>query len=121
MSQRTPFTTPDEAFKEYMSIYKSKTGNILGEPFEWKPKKYMLVKMNYTAVNFKDYLIPFSKLPDTSTKASELTSWVKDLMIAITDSTSINKAMKHFGIDTELLNPSNIDKKLINDARDFLS
>jgi hypothetical protein len=34
MSQRTPFTTPDEAFKEYMSIYKSKTGNILGEPFE---------------------------------------------------------------------------------------
>jgi hypothetical protein len=37
-------------------------------------------------------------------------------MIAITDSTSIAKAMNHFGIDTSLLNPSNLDKKFIEEA-----
>ncbi|MBK8156579.1 MAG: WGR domain-containing protein [Streptococcus sp.] len=31
MSQRTPFSNMDEAWKEYCSIFKSKTGNELGE------------------------------------------------------------------------------------------
>lgn len=110
----------DEAWKEYCSIFKSKTGNELGKPFERKPKKYMVVKMNYKNIDFKDYLIPFSKLPEDTTKKSELPARVRDLLIAITDSTSIAKAMNHFGIDTNLLNPSNIDKKLIEEARDYL-
>lgn len=42
-------------------------------------------------------------------------------MTAITDSTSIAKAMNYFGIDTDLLNPSNIDKNLISQAREYLS
>lgn len=49
---------------------------MLGEPFERKPKKYMVVKMNYKTVNYKDYLIPFSDLPESTTAKSHLTNRV---------------------------------------------
>jgi len=60
MNQWTPFAKLEEAIKEYSTIYKQKTGNVLGEPFEKKDKKYVVLKMNYKNVNFKDYIIPFS-------------------------------------------------------------
>lgn len=41
-------------------------------------------------------------------------------MTAITDSTSISKAMNYWQIDTEILNPSNIDQKLIAEAKEYL-
>jgi hypothetical protein len=62
----------DEAWKEYNSIFKSKTGNEADKPFERKPKKYMVVKMNYKNVDFKNYLIPFSQLPANAVKKSTL-------------------------------------------------
>lgn len=120
MSQRTPFAQIDEAMKEFTSIFKSKTGNVFGEEFVRVPKKYLQIKFNYKTVDFKDYLVPFSKLPEDTVPKSKLHPKVRDLMSAITDSTSIAKAMNHFGIDTGLLNPSNIDKPLIQKARDYL-
>jgi len=36
---------------------------MLGDAFEKKDKKYVVIKMNYRNVNFKDYIIPFSDLP----------------------------------------------------------
>ena len=96
MNQRTPFAWIDEAIKEYGTIFKQKTGNVLGEPFEKKEKKYVLVKMNYWNVNFKDYIIPFSDLPETAVAKSKLNPKLWNLMTAITDSTSITKAMNHW-------------------------
>lgn len=94
---------------------------MLGDAFEKKDKKYVLVKMNYRNVNFKDYIIPFSDLPESAVAKSALNPKLRDLMQAITDSTSISKAMNYWQIDTEILNPSNIDQKLINEAKEFLS
>ena len=72
MNQRTPFAKFDEALKEFATIFKQKTGCVFGEPFEKKEKKYVIVKMNYRNVNFKDYIIPFSDLPDSAVAKSKL-------------------------------------------------
>lgn len=96
MNQRTPFAKLDEAIKEYSTIYKQKSGNMLGDAFEKKDKKYVLVKMNYRNVNFKDYIIPFSDLPESAVAKSTLNPKLWELMSAITDSTSISKAMNYW-------------------------
>lgn len=53
--------------------------------FKRVEKKYLLVKMNYVAADYKDYLVPFRELKNV--KPSRLPPPLQDTMAAMTDST----------------------------------
>lgn len=86
MFQSTPFAKLDEAKAEYEKIFKQKSGNDWSNPdFMPVPKKYKLVKIHYQTVDRKDYLIPFTEIPQDRIKKSKLPKDISAFMEVITN------------------------------------
>jgi ankyrin repeat protein/predicted DNA-binding WGR domain protein len=119
-SQRTPFTTMEEAMNEFKKIFRDKSGN------EWENKsnfqrvkgKYMLLHFNENKINHKELLdsFDFKKCPESSIKQKEVRNLIKEL-----SNTAIYfKALNESGIDTNEFNFNNLNKNLLISARSIL-
>ena len=120
MNQRTPFTKVDEAKEEYKKIFKQKTGGNNFEEidrFSRVKKKYNLTRVNYITVNMKDYLQPFDyeKCPK-----SRLPQSLYDLFQEISNVSMYQRAITQFGIDTDVLPFSGVNKQSLVEARQLL-
>jgi predicted DNA-binding WGR domain protein len=110
MNQRTPFTKLEDAKEDYCKIFKQKTGGNNFEEldkFSRVKKKYNLTRVNYITVNMKDYLQPFDyeKCPK-----SRLPQSLYDLFQEISNVTMYQRAINQYGIDTNVLPFSGVNK-----------
>ena len=116
-SQRTPFADRDEAVKEFCKIFKAKSGNEWGEPFEKKRGKYMPMKLQRTRVKYRDFIKEFTH------ELHPKTSMLAPVLEAVTDFTSQNMFRYYFGqtsTDINILNFSNLSKQSLDDAEKIL-
>jgi len=93
----SPFSSAEEAVKEFEKIFKSKTGNLWSERhnFVRKPKKYRLMEINYNHRQMKELLQPYDwdKLPVKSNLPDELQVTMK----IISNVTMLQKALRSTG------------------------
>lgn len=62
MNQRTPFSSVEEAKKEFQTIFKQKSGNLWEtalDSFVEQTGKYNLINVEYNTVEHKDLLVGF--------------------------------------------------------------
>jgi Poly(ADP-ribose) polymerase catalytic domain/Poly(ADP-ribose) polymerase, regulatory domain len=80
-------------------------------------KKYNLTRVNYITVNMKDYLQPFDfeKCPK-----SRLPQGLYDLFQEMSNVTMYQRAISQFGIDTDVLPFSGVNKQSLVEARQLL-
>eukprot|EP01105_Mastigella_eilhardi_P025706 TRINITY_DN707_c0_g1_i5.p1 TRINITY_DN707_c0_g1~~TRINITY_DN707_c0_g1_i5.p1 ORF type:complete len:2532 (-),score=631.38 TRINITY_DN707_c0_g1_i5:1348-8943(-) len=125
--QQTAFNDLDEVTKEFQSIFKSKTGNLWDEPFEKHPNKYSLVVLDHTAISVQEVLKPFDKDEPEVAKAggvkyppSSLPKPLLELMQMLANVTSLTKAMKQSGINTEMIPVEKLRKQTLIKANEVL-
>lgn len=111
--QRTPFADEDAAKKEYGKIFKSKTSNEWGTPFQRVKGKYRLLDLNRVSVKHTDFLKPFNL---HKSAPSHLPESLQTALQAITDTTIYFKKIHSFGINVSVLNFSNLPRKTLEEA-----
>jgi ankyrin repeat protein/predicted DNA-binding WGR domain protein len=116
-SQRTPFSERDEAVKEFCKIFKAKTFNEWGQPFEKKRGKYLPMKSTKTRPKYKEYINEFK--PELHPK----TDLQEAILTAVKDFTSQNMFKSFFhtnSLDINVLNFSNISRDILYSAEKVL-
>jgi hypothetical protein len=74
--------------------------------------------MNYCNVDYKEYLVDYSLLKDLPD--SQLEPNTRKVVRDISEATVYLKAMRDSGIDTGMLNLSNLHKEQITKAKKYL-
>jgi predicted DNA-binding WGR domain protein len=83
--QQTPFPNKESCIAEFKKVFKSKSGNEWGKPFERNKLKYAIQKlpeMQVTAEDMKDPIVPFDLNPEVVPPCSlppQLQSLVRDV------------------------------------------
>lgn len=108
--QSTPFSTEKEAVTEYCKIFKSKTGNVFGEKFEQKARKYRLIETVKTKsiddilnkypnlfYEFVDALMMHTFSLESSVK-SELPEVLQESLKQFMNKSAMSQALKHVNI-----------------------
>ncbi|XP_071963816.1 poly [ADP-ribose] polymerase tankyrase-like [Antedon mediterranea] len=119
--QCTPFSTKEEAVKEFLKVFRSKTGNSWSnvKNFEKQPKKYRLV--NADPLKSKR-VYKGEKNPSFSSKiVSKLPSRVIDVMKSLTNHKMYEASMRGINIDTSYLPTSMISRDVLMKAKKILT
>jgi ankyrin repeat protein/predicted DNA-binding WGR domain protein len=120
--QRTPFSTQEEAEKEFKKIFKQKTGNDFEniDSFVKHPKKFMLIKFAKSLTKHKHILEDFD-LKDPSLPKTELSKPLYDLIGQFTSKAILYKLFSNNHLSDEILSLSILNKDLIKEALDALN
>ncbi|CAF4358739.1 unnamed protein product, partial [Rotaria sp. Silwood2] len=123
--QLTPYSTLDECRKEYLKVFREKTGNAWKDTnqFEVKPKKYTLIKLNERdRYKYSNVPINFNRLqseqthPTSKLQSSVFKNFLKTLINPLTIRTNIDKTQ----LDVEWMPVSQLNRDALHRARDLL-
>ncbi|CAF4454276.1 unnamed protein product, partial [Adineta steineri] len=95
--QLTPYSTLDECRKEFLKVFREKTGNAWKDTnqFEIKPKKYTLIKLNEREIHkYSNVPIDFEHLQTEHVSSKLHSSIFKDFL-----KTLINRQAIRLNID----------------------
>ncbi|CAH1779903.1 unnamed protein product [Owenia fusiformis] len=118
--QATPFSTEQEAVKEFTKIFKAKSGNDWSniKNFEIHPKKYRLVGADRRKKH---------KRPQVTfdVKKSELTSklpkYIRDFMEEMSNLTMLKNNYSNLGLDTDVIPFGKLHRNTLEEARALLA
>jgi ankyrin repeat protein/predicted DNA-binding WGR domain protein len=115
--QRTPFSTREEAEKNFKSLYRNKTGNDWGKNFKRVKNKYCVMALEKSRLIAKDYItdISYENCPK-----SNLDEKLEEVIKGISKSTIYRESMSRYRLDVEVLNFSCISKQALEDAENIL-
>ncbi|XP_033100570.1 poly [ADP-ribose] polymerase tankyrase-like [Anneissia japonica] len=118
--QCTPFSTMDEAVKEFLKVFKSKTGNNWSDVknFEKQPKKYRLV--NAEPYKSKKVYKQDKNASLDVTLPSKLPSPVKDVMKSLTNHKMYEASMRDIHIDANYFPTRYISREILMEAKTIL-
>ena len=116
-SQRTPFSVKDEAVAEFQKIFKSKSGNEWGAPFERKTGKYVMMKLELQQIKCKDFISEFNLI---TAPESNLTDEVKEAVKSFSSQTLYRALFNSYNLNVNILNFSNLSKETIDKAEHIL-
>lgn len=116
MNQRTAFSDLAAGEAEFCKIFKQKSGNEWGSPFNPVRGKYKLQQLNFKTVKYSDFLKPinYDLVP------SRLPSAVAAALKAMTDIKMYHLQFTTFAVDINVLNFSNIPTASIDQAEGIL-
>ena len=116
--QNTPYSTPEDAIKEFKKIFKAKSGNEWEdrESFVNKHKKYRIVQAEF--VQKKD--VPSFKIDLKTSQQSELPFSTQCLLKDITDVKMIKKAYDDSDIDETCIPFERIKEEVVTRAFNIL-
>ncbi|XP_033624396.1 poly [ADP-ribose] polymerase tankyrase-like [Asterias rubens] len=120
--QKTPFTSKEEAIKEFQKIFKSKTGNEWGnvKDFQKEPKKYQLCRKDRWRAKRKNILKKFEFNFD-STIPSKLPPSVQGIIKELIKPELLSRGLSESGIDTTLIGLGNfISRDVLLKAKEVL-
>lgn len=116
-SQRTPFSSLDEAQNEFKKIFKSKSGNEWGAEYEKKPGKYMPMALESEKVRYKDFIVDFNlDIAAESILDKDLEKAIKDF----SSQTIYRNCFRDYSLNIDVLNFSNLSKATIEKAETLL-
>ena len=123
--QLTPFSTFDECRKEFMKVFKEKTGNawMSIDQFEVKPKKYTLVRLNEHELRKHPHVpIDFNRLQvEDEHPPSQLQSSIyKTLMSMFLKREAVRKNAHHTRLDVDWMPASQLNREALGKAHDVL-
>ncbi|CAF3181779.1 unnamed protein product [Rotaria socialis] len=123
--QLTPFSTFDECRKEFVKVFREKTGNLWKDTdqFEAKPKKYSLVRMNeHDMKKYSNVPIDFNRLQTEQARASSQlqSSAYKNLMQTLINRQAIRNKIHKTKLDIEWMPVSQLKRETLEKARDLL-
>ena len=123
--QLTPFSTLDECRKEFLKIFRAKTGNVWTniDQFEAKPKKYHLVptgerqikKLSKVPIDFEQLHAASIAMPSKLQASS-----YKDLMRTLLSREAIRGQVHHIALDVDWMPVSQLSRERLQEARDLL-
>ncbi|CAF1343422.1 unnamed protein product [Rotaria magnacalcarata] len=123
--QLTPYSTLDECRKEFLKVFREKTGNAWKDTdqFEIKPKKYALIKLS-DRQKYKHSNVPidFKRLqseqthPPSKLQSSVFKNFLKTLINHQAIRTNIDKTQ----LDIEWMPVSQLNRVTLQKARDLL-
>mmetsp|Transcript_43736 Transcript_43736/g.71094 ORF Transcript_43736/g.71094 Transcript_43736/m.71094 type:complete len:1503 (-) Transcript_43736:654-5162(-) len=120
--QRTPFSTKAECLSEFEKVFKQKTGNVFQKgtlhAFNKIKGRYRLVQRKDFVPDLKSLVKPFDfeKCPS----ATSIPPPVQKTLEKITDIVALQQALKHSGINTELMPLGYLEKGVFQQARNIL-
>ena len=123
--QLTPFSTLDECRKEFLKVFREKTGNLWAklDQFEAKPKKYTLVpteerqmeKLPRVPIDFDRLHASSDQLPSKLQASS-----YKKLMRTLLSRDAIRSPIHQTALDVEWMPVSQLSRDRLEQARDLL-
>ncbi|CAF2691907.1 unnamed protein product [Rotaria sp. Silwood2] len=123
--QLTPFLTFDECRKEFLKVFREKTGNAWKDidQFQAKPKKYSLVRLNEREMKkYSSVSIDFDRLQaEQECPSSQLQSSVyKNLMRTLINRQAFRNNIHKTQLDIEWMPVSQLKRETLEKARDLL-
>jgi len=123
--QLTPYSTLDECRKEFLKVFKEKTGNAWKDTnqFEIKPKKYTLIQLNERQIHkHSNVPIDFNRLQsDQQHPTSKLQSIVyKNFLKTLINRQAIRTNINKIQLDIEWMPISQLKPEILEKARDLL-
>ena len=120
MFQKTPLGSKEEAITEFEKIFKSKSGNEWSERqnFVKQKHKYVIMKLKRENVHYKTLLRPFDY--KALKKKSQLPKYIRKLLKMIVDVSLYEKAMTQYGIDTQILPVTKLEKQTLLECKSLL-
>jgi predicted DNA-binding WGR domain protein len=123
--QLTPYSTLDECRKEFLKVFREKTGNLWNDTdqFETKPKKYTLVQLNENELKkYPNVPIDFDRLQaEHEQPPSQLQSSIyKTLMQTFLTRQAIRNNIHKTPLDIEWMPVSQLKREILEKARDLL-
>ncbi|CAF0916058.1 unnamed protein product [Rotaria sp. Silwood1] len=123
--QLTPFITFDECRKEFLKVFREKTGNAWKDTdqFQAKPKKYSLVQLNEREMKkYSNVPIDFDRLQaEHEQPASQLQASVyKNLMRTLINRQAFRNNIHKTTLDIEWMPVSQLKRETLEKARDLL-
>lgn len=118
--QQTPFSTKEEAVKEFLKIFSQKSGNEWAKKEEFKkvPKKYQLIKTQVRE-NVREYLTPFD-YSKNNWLPSHLDKEILKVMKMFADVKMYQNAMNSFSFNQQNFSLATLDKGLLLEANAVL-
>ncbi|CAF1193546.1 unnamed protein product [Rotaria sordida] len=123
--QLTPYSTLDECRKEFLKVFREKTGNAWKDTdqFEIKPKKYTLIKLNERdRYKYSTVPINFNRLQSEQIHPpSKLQSLVfKNFLRTLINRQAIRMNIDKTQLDIEWMPVSQLNRDTLQKARDLL-
>ena len=120
MFQKTPLGSKEEAITEFEKIFKSKSGNEWTERknFVKQKHKYVIMKTKREKIHYKTLLRPFDY--KAITNKSKLPKQIRKLLKLIVDISLYEKSMVEYGIDTEILPVTKLEKQTLLECKSLL-
>ncbi|CAF3379069.1 unnamed protein product [Rotaria sp. Silwood1] len=123
--QLTPYSTLDECRKEFLKVFREKTGNAWKDTnqFEVKPKKYTLIKLNERErYKYSNVPINFNRLQSEQIHSpSKLQSSVfKYFLKTLINPQAIRMNIDKTQLDVEWMPVSQLNRETLHKARDLL-
>jgi predicted DNA-binding WGR domain protein len=123
--QLTPYSTLDECKKEFLKVFREKTGNSWSDTdnFETKPKKYTLVQLNeHEMKKYPNVPIDFDRLQaENEHPSSQLQSSIyKNLLRTFINRQAIRNNIHKTHFDVEWMPASQLKRETLEKARDIL-
>jgi predicted DNA-binding WGR domain protein len=123
--QLTPYSTLEECRKEFLKVFREKTGNAWKDTnqFETKPKKYTLIQLNEREMHKHSSVpIDFNRLQsDQQHLASKLQSTMyKNFLKILINRQAIRTNIDKTQLDIEWMPVSQLKRETLEKARDLL-
>ncbi|CAF3862176.1 unnamed protein product [Adineta steineri] len=121
--QLTPYSTLDECRKEFLKVFREKTGNAWKDTnqFEIKPKKYTLIKLNEREIHkYSNVPIDFEHLQTEHVSSKLHSSIFKDFLKTLINRQAIRLNIDKTQLDIEWMPVSQLKRETLQKARDLL-
>lgn len=123
--QLTPYSTYDECRKEFLKVFREKTGNVWKDidQFESKPKKYSLVRLDDHETNkASNVWIDFDKLAAENEQApSQLqSSAYKTFLRTLINRQAFRRSIRRTQLDVSWMPVSQLKRETLEKARNAL-
>jgi len=121
--QLTPYSTIDECRKEFLKVFREKTGNAWKDTdqFEVKPKKYTLIKLSEREMHkYSNVPIDFNRLQSEHVSSKLQPDVFKEFLKTLINRQAIRLNIDKTQLDIEWMPVSQLKRETLEKARQLL-